>query len=123
MLKSEYINSTKNVFTTGHNGPIKAKDIQVFIEDGHPYIHWVGILEDENGTYEIDIPKMDVNISAIVEESEVVDGIHFPKITLSRNIYVVEDNVTFYVNCKKKKMSKKDIEKELGYKVEIKEDD
>lgn len=117
----------KNVITLGCSRQLKAKDISIYIEDGQPYIHWVGEFSDGNDVYEVDIPKMDVNIDAIVEdrpiEFDTLGHVSYPKVSFVRNIYAVQDGVMFTVACKKREMTKEQIEKELGYKVKIKEED
>lgn len=119
--------AVKNVLTLGCSRQLKAKDISIYIEDGQPYIHWVGEFSNGNNVYEVDIPKMDVNIDAIVEdkliEVDTLGHVTYPKISFSRNFYAVQDDVKFTVTCKKREMTKEQIEKELGYKVKIKEED
>ena len=117
----------KNVLTLKCSRQLKAKDISVYIEDGQPYIHWVGEFSDGNDVYEVDIPKMDVNIDAIVEdmpiEFDTLGHVSYPKVSFVRHFYAVQDGVEFTVACKKREMTKEEIEKELGYKVKIKDED
>lgn len=117
----------KNVLTLGCSRQLKAKDISIYIEDGQPYIHWVGEFSNGNDVYEVDIPKMDVNIDAIVEdkpiEFDTLGRVTYPKVSFRRYFYVDQDGVEFTVACKKREMTKEQIEKELGYKVKIKDED
>lgn len=119
--------AVKNVITLGCSRQLKAKDISIYIEDGQPYIHWVGEFSNGNNVYEVDIPKMDVNIDAIIEDGDVeFDTLwccKIPKVSFARHFYAVQDGVKFTVTCKKREMTKEQIEKELGYKVKIKDKD
>ena len=107
----------------GATSKIKAKDIRVYIEDGIPYIHYIGEFYSKYGKYEITIPKMSIDIESIVEDRDVkYDTLHglisYPKISFSRNLYTVE-NYIFTLRCIEKAMTKEEIEKELGYKINI----
>ena len=124
---TEWKTAVKNVLTLKCNRQLKAKDISIYIEDGQPYIHWVGEFSDGNDVYEVDIPKMDINIDAIVEdkpiEFDTLGNVTYPKVSFASNFYAVQDGVVFTVTCKKREMTKEQIEKELGYKVKIKTED
>ena len=117
----------KNIMTLGRSRQLKAKNISIFVEDGQPYIHWVGEFSNGNDVYEVDIPKMDVNIDVIVEdrpiEFDTLGHVSNPKISFARHFYAVQDDVEFAVACKKREMTKEQIEKELGYKINIKDKD
>lgn len=117
----------KNIMTLGHNRKLKAKNINVFIEDGHPYIHWTGEFEDEKGIYEVDIPKMDINIDAIIEdrdyEFDPINGLEYPKITFARQIYATQENANFNISVVTLKLTKEQIEKKLGHKIYIQDED
>ena len=119
--------AVKNVITLGCSRQLKAKDICIYIEDGQPYIHWVGEFSNGNNVYEVDIPKMDVNIDAIVEDRPIefntLGHASYPMVSFARHFYAVQDGVKFTVACKKREMTKEQIEKELGYKVKIKDED
>ena len=117
----------KNVLTLKCSRQLKAKDISIYIEDGQPYIHWIGEFSDGNNVYEVDIPKMDVNIDAIVQDKPVefdtLGNCSCPRVTFLRHLYVAQNGVCYKISCKKREMTKEEIEKELGYKVKIKDED
>lgn len=104
----------------------KAKDVNIFVEDGQCYLRYVGIISDGDDEYELTVPKMDINITAItqsVDECDYQGWDTIPrKITLRRNIYVDHDVNAFTIRRVKKKMTKEQIEKELGYKIEIEDE-
>ena len=116
----------QNILALGSSGStrtIKAKDIKIQIENGQPYIHWIGEFENGDGTFTIDIPRMDVDINAIIEDKPFEFDTHgnfsCPRVSFARTIYANQDGVKYHVFRKKRKMTKKQIEKELGYKIEI----
>lgn len=117
----------KNVLTLGCSRQLKAKNISIFVENGQPYIHWTGEFSNGKDVYEVDIPKMDINVDAIVEdkpiEFDTLGGCIIPKVSLVRHFYTVQNGVGFTITCKKREMTKEQIEKELGYKVNIKDED
>lgn len=121
------ITAVKNVLALKCSRQLKAKDISIYVEDGQPYIHWVGEFSNGNDVYEVDIPKMDVNIDAIVEdkpiEFDTLGHVICPKVSFRRCFYTDQYGVGFTVACKKREMTKEQIEKELGYKIKIKDED
>lgn len=102
-------------------------DIKVFYENKRPYIAYKGIFYEDGIEYEIEIPKMDMVINAIEQVSEinyhqVFDGTGAPIKELRipvRNEFFAEHNVAFQIRTLKAQMTKAEIEKELGYKVDI----
>ena len=111
----------------GGSRALKATDIKVFVENGEPYIYWAGEFTDKGNTYRIEIPKMDINIDAIVEDRPIEFCINtdpiIPKVAFARQLYTVQNDVTFSITCINRRMTKKQIEKELGYNIEIEDGD
>ena len=105
----------------------KAKDVNIFVEDGQCYLRYVGIISDGDDEYELTVPKMDINVTAITQSVDECFYNGFDtvprKITLRRNIYTDHDVNAFTLRRVKKKMTKEQIEKELGYKIEIEDED
>ena len=111
--------------TTYVGETITPKDIKVFYEDGKPYVEYRGIVKLGNDTYEIEIPKMDMVLTAlesVVEQYwswDIASGIFAPSsISVKQNVHVHQD-INFKLKPIKKRMTKADIEKKLGHKVEI----
>lgn len=121
-----YENNVRNCITLGAGDHyLKAKDIKVYLEDGQPYIRWVGEYQCNGDTFEVCIPKLDVNVHAIVKdnvEMTVDNHVNRIPITIRRDMYATEDDVFFTVTRKERKMTKEQIEKELGYKIEIEDE-
>ena len=102
--------------------PIKPKDVSIFIEDGIPYMKYIGTTTLSNGIkVEVECPKMSLVLKGMESESESVynytDYFGTPKVTTyKREIYAVEDAV-FSVKTLERTCKKEDLEKELGYKL------
>ena len=117
----DFINTNPNVKRI--SGHIEPTDIKVFYEDGKPYIHYKGVLNYMGDQYAIDIPKMDM----VIKTLEYVSGYSYTfdyKTEKITNVLVLsechaEHEVYFAADLIKKKMSKSEIENELGYKVDI----
>ena len=104
----------------------KVKDVSIFVEGGQCYLRYVGIISDGDDEYELTVPKMDINVTVITQSVDECDyqglGTIPRKFTLRRNIYVDHDVNVFTIRRIKKKMTKEQIEKELGYKIEIEDE-
>jgi hypothetical protein len=102
--------------------PIKPKDVSIFIEDGVPYMKYIGTTTLSNGVkVEVECQKMSLVLKGMESESESVydctDYFGTPKVmTYKREFYAVEDAV-FTVKTLERACKKEDLEKELGYKL------
>jgi len=98
--------------------PITPTSVEVFYEDGRPYIKYTGTTVTDYGlTIQVEIPKMDLVLKEVTCECEdYYSG--KARIVSSQNIYVKHDQW-----CKitplRRTCSKEDLEKELGYKLDI----
>lgn len=97
-------------------------DIKVFYENGQPYIFYKGRLESRTEDWEIEIPKMDMVLNAlehIVDDAAIKMGdIEYTTIPVC-NYVLAEHNINYKLTRIKRKMTKQDIERELGYRVDI----
>lgn len=104
-------------------GKITPKDVRVFIEDGVPYLDYVGIANSTKGKIKIHIPKISLNIETIsrLEEQEYVyDTFNVPISSVRTRLEIIaENNDWCQFEVIERDMTKKEIEKELGYKVNI----
>ena len=109
------------------------KDLQLYKENNRYYLSALVEHEDERGVYEISIPKIELPVerNCIIDKT-VIDRNYKPHTVVSINFGLGElyaepfdDSGDYYtVTCveeKVHKMTLADIEKELGYKIELKE--
>lgn len=109
------------------------KDLQLYKENDQYYFSAVFNYEDKKGYYEMSVPKIKLPISycQITHDHsyDILYGdVHDVKVDLgfcTLNAYPFNDKGTFFtVTCleeKVHKMTLAEIEKELGYKIELKE--
>lgn len=104
--------------------PITPKDVSIFIEDGVPYMKYVGTTTLSNGIkVEVECPKMSLVLKGIESETEKRYGYYdiFNKphvVTYKREFFTVED-AAFIVRTLERTCKKEDLEKELGYKLKF----
>lgn len=102
---------------------ITAKDVDIFYENGAPYLHYVGIAFMNNGVeVEVEIPKMDLvlkDINIKREDRYHDDGRTRFLLSAKQNIYVNHDDVWVNIRPVKRRVSLEQLEKELGYKIEL----
>ena len=109
------------------------KDLQLYKENNRYYLSALVEHEDEREVQEMSIPKIEfpVERNCIIDKT-VIDRNYKPHTVISINfgfgkLYVepFDNNDNYYtINCveeKVYKMTLADIEKELGYKIELKE--
>lgn len=97
--------------------PITAIDIHVFYEDKKPYIEYTGVCTLDNGMkVQVCIPKMDLQLNEIEIKKES-SGIPF----LSTKVQVMASTEGHFVSLKplERTVTKTELEKELGYKLNI----
>lgn len=109
------------------------KDLSMYKENDQYYLSAVIQYEDENGFYEVTVPKITFPISKNIQFNQecVYDEWRHPYTSASVDfgsftLQVIPDakGIFFTVNCleeKRRKMTLAEIEKELGYKIELKE--
>lgn len=105
---------------------ITPKYASIFYEDGVPYLKYVGTAMLDNGiVVEAEFPKMDLKFKNITTKKEEMwhdDGRH-PRFLVSatQNIYADRDDIWVNIRTVKREVSLKQLEKELGYKIELTE--
>lgn len=109
---------------------LKCTSASIFYEDNVPYIDWKGATVLSNGSIaNVHIPKMSLDINEIENECEYQpvysdDNCFLYDITKSRQVFVkdgFEPDEDIIITIKEREMTKEQIEKELGYKIKIKE--
>lgn len=103
-------------------GKIKPTDVNVYYEDSTPYLDYKGVAETIFGQAEVHIPKMGLYFDEVEELSEdVYNNLGAILCTLRYNIYAVNEQ-KIIVKLPQRKMTKKQIEEELGYLIDIVEE-
>ena len=111
------------------------KDAQIYIQDGSRYLKLVYEYEDSYGIHELTIPQVEfpfgnrLNLIHIYENDPTRQGLSIRLCTEGdvTNVYLYDtksyDGFVYYtdkiIKHKPKKMTIEEIERELGYKVEI----
>lgn len=121
---------TLNINTMFFTDKFKCTSAAIFYENNIPYIDWKGTTILSNGSIaNVHIPKMSLDISKIENECEYQpvyssDNCFLYNITKSRQVFVkdgFEPDEDVIIEIKEREMTKEQIEKELGYKIKIKE--
>lgn len=112
---------TYNPIITSNIQPI---DVKVYVENGIPYLDYTGTCYMSDGCKcKIHIPKVGLTLTNIKSESDACyDFLGRESTNLPRfQLYAYGDEI-FTVEVIEREVSKKQLEKELGYKINIKED-
>lgn len=105
------------------DGNITPTDVKIYVEDGVTYLDYTGTCYMTNGDkYKVHIPKIGLTLTNIASESDVYYNYleRSRKILPSFQIYACGDEY-FSFEVIEREVSKKQLEKELGYKLNIKE--
>ena len=104
---------------------LKCTSASIFYEDNVPYIDWKGATVLSDGSIaNVHIPKMGLDINEINQEVEGYSDFFGNKVTRSIQVFVkdrFEPDEDIIIEIKEREMTKEQIEKELGYKIKIKE--
>ena len=111
------------------------KDAQIYIQDGSRYLKLVYEYEDSYGIHELTIPQVEfpfgnrLDLTYIHENNPALQRLSIRLCTVGdlTNVYLYDtksdDGLVYYtdkiIKQKPKKMTIEEIERELGYKVEI----
>lgn len=104
---------------------IQPTDVKVYVENGIPYLDYTGICYAGNGDkIKVHLPKIGLTLTDITQEREYEEwGLYreSSKILTKFNVYASNGQWTTF-EVVEREVSKKQLEKELGYKINIKED-
>lgn len=105
-------------------GVISPTDVKIYIEDGVPYLDYAGTLyADDKCEYKIHFPKIGLTFTRVTQEKEENEYDYFGykhRVTMSFNVFATND-AYFKYEIVEREVSKDQLEKELGYKIKIKE--
>ena len=98
---------------------VEPTDVKVYYENKRPYLDYKGIIETNYGKAEIHFPKMELTIHSIemIRDTKDIELCSIP-VVISNQI-LVHSNEFCDIKFLERSMTKKEIEKELGYKVNI----
>lgn len=99
-------------------GPIKPTDLKIYYEDSTPYLDYKGIAETNYGKVEVHIPKMGLIINNLECNREDLYN-EFGASVITMREYLTHSDEVFTIKVLERDMTKNQIEKELGYKVNI----
>ena len=92
---------------------LKPTTVHIFYEKEVPYMDYVGVAETNKGKIKMHFPKLGLDFTVMEIQEDRWNG-HL----MSQQIYISND-VWVDFEFIDRKMTKEEIEKELGYKVEI----
>ena len=104
-------------------GSLMPTDVKIYTEDGTPYLDYTGTCYMSDGCkYKIHFPKIGLTFSQVTQEQETeYDYFGYKrKVLMNFNIFA-SDNEFCEFEIIEREVSKKQLEKELGYKLDIKE--
>lgn len=115
------MNISKELMGRTMKSGIKPKDVKIFYEDGVPYLDYVGTASCDNGfKVQVKIPKMSLKLENITIDTETINEIHKFGISIhtEKRIYSVDEQYAI-IEPIEREVTKEDLEKELGYKLNI----
>lgn len=102
---------------------VRPTDVKIYIEDDVPYLDYIGTFYATDGSKcKVHFPKIGLTFSKVMQEKEEeYDCFDYKQRIITKfDIFAVDDKwATFEVI--EREVSKKQLEKELGYKLNIKE--
>lgn len=105
--------------------PLKCIDASIYYEDNKPYINWKGETKLSDGSIiKVHIPKMGLDIEEIEQNINTIDFWNSNSIKISKQVFIKNNMCSdedVIIEFLEREMTKEQIEKELGYKIKIKE--
>lgn len=105
--------------------PLTPTDVKIYTEDGTPYLDYTGTCYMSDGCkYKIHLPKVGLQFTQVTqqEDSEIHDFCGYKQRVVLDFKVLITDGKFYTYEILERDVSKKQLEKELGYKVNIKED-
>lgn len=103
---------------------ITPTDVKIYTEDGIPYLDYTGTFYTNDGCKcKIHLPKIGLTFSQVTQEKEEDEYDFYgykQRITTDFRVFVSNEE-WFKYEILEREVSKKQLEKELGYKLNIKE--
>lgn len=114
-----------NVYKNKIDSQIVPVSAEIFYEDGVPYMKYKGTTYISNGTkVMVEIPKMSLALDTIEDTTEIdyytnSNGRHRVVSSFKREFFATQEGVAYTVTTLSRTCSKADLEKELGYKLNL----
>ena len=103
---------------------VRPTDVKIYIEDGVPYLDYVGTFYATDGSRcKVHFPKIGLTFSKVTQEKDEEEYDYFgykQRIITRFDVYAVNDELATF-EVVERDVSKKQLENELGYKLNIKE--
>lgn len=104
--------------------PLKPTDVKIYTENGTPYLDYTGTCHINGCKCKIHLPKVGLEFTNVIQEEDNatydICGSYKQKIVLDFRVFVTDGKFYTY-EILERDVSKKQLEKELGYKLNIKE--
>lgn len=102
---------------------ITPTDVKIYVENGTPYIDYTGICYASNGDkIKVHLPKVGLTLTNVTQEKDeewkYQSGSR--EMLIKFNVYASNDQLATF-EVLEREVSKKQLENELGYKLNIKE--
>ena len=125
MSKNTYLN--KSWKDAAIDSSVKPVSVNVYYEDNKPYLHYIGETTLTNGYHvQIEIPKMNLElnrIDCVWEDLPEYDGyfkVHMQQVYVGyENDKEDKEKTWMKITPLERTMTKEDIQKELGYKINL----
>lgn len=103
---------------------ITPTDVKIYVENGTPYLDYTGICYASNGDkIKVHLPKVGLTLNIVTQEKEYEEWKYqcgSREIFTKFNVYASNGQLATF-EVLEREVSKKQLEKELGYKLNIKE--
>lgn len=104
--------------------PLTPTAVKIYTEDSVPYLDYTGTCYINGCKCKIHLPKIGLGFTNVIQEEDNttydICGGHKQKIVLDFRVFVTDGKFYTY-EILERDVSKKQLEKELGYKLNIKE--
>lgn len=103
---------------------IHPTDVKVYMENNKPYLEYTGVIDRGDEKIKVYFPKIDLTFNVLeqfVDEQYYYDRWDVPigRVFLSHQVMVGNTKTAYEYKVIERTMTKKELEKKLGYKVKI----
>lgn len=118
------MNNNENWINGTINQAIKPVSVSIYYENGVPYLNYVGEIKLTNGYHvQVEIPKMSLELNRIEstweDRSEYIGKRLYLKGYMQEMLAGNDNETRMNIKLLERTITKADLEKELGYKINI----